>query len=65
MDFGRINRGGKTKQQIRKDRRNVMVGVGKEMALVGIYAVKELTGVDMHRQPSKVKRSWEKKWRER
>ncbi|MEL6377112.1 MAG: hypothetical protein AAFQ04_07955 [Pseudomonadota bacterium] len=65
MDFGRINRGGKTRQQLKKDRRDVLVGVGKELALVGIYAVKELTGVDMHRKPGKTKRSWEKKWGER
>lgn len=65
MGLRRINRGGKTKQQIRKDRRDVVVGVGKELALVGIFAVKELTSVDMHRRPRKTKRSWEKKWGER
>jgi len=65
MGLGRINRGGKTKQQIKKDRRDVVVGVGKELALAGIYAVKELTGLDMHRQTRKTKRSWEKKWGER
>lgn len=65
MGFGSINRGGMTKRQIRKDRRDVVVGVGKELALVGIYAVKELAGVDIHHKPKKGKKPWEKKWGER
>ncbi len=65
MGIGHINRGGKTRKQIKKDRRDVVVGLGKELALVGIYAVNELTGVDLHHKPRPAKRSWQKKWGER
>ncbi|RED13908.1 hypothetical protein [Pontivivens insulae] len=65
MGLGSINRGGKTRAQIKKDRRDVATGVGKELTLVGLYALKELTGVDLHHQPRKGRKSWEKKWGER
>lgn len=48
-----------------KDRQDIVVGLGKELALIGLYAVNELAGIDMHRQPTKGKRSWKKRWGER
>ena len=65
MNWGKINRVGKTRKQVRKDRKDVATGVAKELTLVGLYAVKELTGADLHYKPHKGKRSWEKKWGER
>lgn len=40
-------------------------GLGKELALVGLYAVQETTGADLHHKPGKKKHPWEKKWGER
>lgn len=44
---------------------DVFVGVGKELFLVGVHGVKELTGVDLHHKPKRGKPSWEKKWGEK
>ena len=49
----------------KQDRRDVFAGIGKELLLIGTYAVQEATGVDLHRKPFKGKRPWEKKWGER
>ncbi|WP_338548953.1 hypothetical protein [Roseovarius phycicola] len=44
---------------------DVFVGVGKELLLVGLYGVKDLTGIDLHHKPKKGKSPWEKKWGEK
>ena len=65
MDFISFNRGGKTRKDTSKARKEVLMGVAKELYLVGTYAVKETTGVDLHYKPKKGKSAWEKKWGER
>lgn len=65
MGFGKINRNGKSKKQVRKDRHQVLKGVGKELYLVGLTAVKECTGADLFYKAPPKKQPWEKKWGER
>lgn len=40
-------------------------GFGKELALVGLYAVQETTGADLHYKPAKKTQPWDKKWGEK
>lgn len=65
MGFGNINRGGKSAKEVRKARKDVATGVAKELLLVGLHGVKELTGADLHHKPKRGKAPWKKKWGER
>ena len=49
----------------RHDAQEILSGLGKELLLVGLYAVKETTGADLHYKPGKKKHPWQKKWGER
>lgn len=55
----------KKKSTFKKDMRDVGTGLAKELLLVGLYGVQELTGADMHTKPKKAKQPWERKWGER
>ncbi|MEO0938546.1 MAG: hypothetical protein AAFY38_10375 [Pseudomonadota bacterium] len=55
----------KQKSTFKKDMKDVGTGVAKELPLVGLYGVQELTGADMHTKPKKAKQPWQKKWGER
>ena len=49
----------------RQDRKDVFGSIGKELLLVGLHGVKELSGADLHTNRHASKRPWEKKWGER
>lgn len=56
------------KEKARKRRQGAeqMLSVlGKELYLVGLCAVQETTGIDLHKQPKKQKHPWQKKWGEK
>ncbi|GIT90180.1 hypothetical protein JANAI62_03370 [Jannaschia pagri] len=49
-------------RQLKADCKDVLTGVGKELLLVGLYGVKDLTGVDLHASPKKSPPPWKKGW---
>lgn len=55
----------KAKRKYRQHERDVFIGVGKELYLIGLYAVQEATGLDPHYKPGKRKYPWQKRWGEK
>lgn len=55
----------KPKHSIGRDVKLIGTGVAKELVLVGLYGIQELTGADLHYKPRKGKQPWEKRWGER
>lgn len=65
MAFGQKKKRTKKKSTLRRDIGQVANGIAKELVLIGLHGVQELTGADMHYKPQKGKQPWEKKWGER